>query len=115
MFLFAVPAGALADIVDRRRYLIAVERDRGGLGAVRRARLTPARHTGVFEDVAERGRVLETFLVESWLEHLRQHERVTNADRVLEERIHGFLRDEPKVTHLIAAGAARDPAEQIKE
>lgn len=34
---------------------------------------------GVFEDTAERGRLIETFVVESWLEHLRQHER--RADR----------------------------------
>jgi len=38
---------------------------------------------GVFEDVAMPGRFLETFLLESWLGHLRQHERVTNADRVM--------------------------------
>ena len=30
---------------------------------------------GVFEDTAEEGRMIETFLVESWSEHLRQHER----------------------------------------
>jgi MFS family permease len=28
----------------------------------------------VFEDAAEEGRMVETFLVDSWLEHLRQHE-----------------------------------------
>ena len=28
---------------------------------------------GVFEDVADEGRWLETFMVNSWLEHLRQH------------------------------------------
>jgi hypothetical protein len=58
---------------------------------------------GIFEDAAERGRFLETFLVESWLEHLRQHERVTNADRALQDRIDGLLTDKPKVTHLITA------------
>ncbi len=57
---------------------------------------------GIFEDVAESGRFLETFLVESWLEHLRQHERVTNADRVLQDRIHHLVKGAPKVTHLIA-------------
>ena len=59
---------------------------------------------GLFEDAAERGRFLETFLVESWLEHLRQHERVTGADRLLEERIHHLLRNAPAVTHLVSAG-----------
>jgi predicted MFS family arabinose efflux permease len=58
---------------------------------------------GLFEDAAERGRFLETFLVESWLEHLLQHERVTNADRVLEERIKSLLPDAPAVTHFISA------------
>ena len=57
---------------------------------------------GVFEDTAERGRFVETFLVESWLEHLRQHERVTKADHAAEERVHSLLNGEPKVTHLVS-------------
>ena len=59
---------------------------------------------GVFEDAAEAGRILETFLVESWMEHLRQHERVTKADRVVQNAVERFhLHGEPKVTHFIAA------------
>ena len=59
---------------------------------------------GVFEDAAEEGRILETFLVESWTEHLRQHERVTNADRIVQEAVHRFhVHGDPKVTHFIAA------------
>jgi MFS family permease len=59
---------------------------------------------GVFEDAADEGRILETFLVESWMEHLRQHERVTNADRVVQEAVDRFhLHGEPKVTHFVAA------------
>jgi hypothetical protein len=59
---------------------------------------------GVFEDSADLGRMVETFLVESWLEHLRQHERVTNADRVLQETVHRFhIEGTPKITSLIAA------------
>jgi predicted MFS family arabinose efflux permease len=59
---------------------------------------------GVFEDTAEAGRMVETFLVESWVEHLRQHERVTNADRLVQECVHRFnLSGAPKVTHFIAA------------
>jgi len=35
---------------------------------------------------------------------LRQHERVTNADRVLQETIQQFqTQGAPKITHLIAA------------
>jgi hypothetical protein len=48
--------------------------------------------------------MLETFLVESWLEHLRQHERVTNADRLVQDAVQRFhCQGDPKVTHLIAA------------
>jgi hypothetical protein len=59
---------------------------------------------GMFEDAAEEGRMVETFLVESWLEHLRQHDRVTNSDRLLQEVVHRFhIEGTPKVTHFIAA------------
>jgi hypothetical protein len=59
---------------------------------------------GVFEDTAHPGRMIETFLIESWMEHLRQHERVTKADRLLQEELRHFDRSgNPKVTHFIAA------------
>ena len=58
----------------------------------------------MFEDAAQEGRILETFLIESWMEHLRQHERVTEADRLLQEELLRFDRSgNPKVTHFIAA------------
>jgi Transmembrane secretion effector len=40
--------------------------------------------------------------VDSWLEHLRQHQRVTKADRSIEERVRGLLREAPRVTHYVA-------------
>lgn len=60
---------------------------------------------GLFEDVAEPGRYLETFVVESWGEHLRQHERTTMADRQVSERANSFhCRDiPPVVSHLLYA------------
>ena len=60
---------------NRKAFLLALEK------MERERRRDGAYAWGVFEDTAEEGRFLETFLVESWLEHLRQHERVTNADR----------------------------------
>jgi hypothetical protein len=44
---------------------------------------------------------VETFLVESWLEYLRQHERITNADHVLRQYIQGLLKEEPKIRNFI--------------
>jgi len=42
---------------------------------------------GLFRDTADPSRFIETFMVESWAEHLRQHERITAADRVVEEHV----------------------------
>jgi MFS family permease len=58
---------------------------------------------GIFEDISRPGRFLETFAVDSWLEHLRQHNRVTNADRIVEDEIHHLLERSPETTHFIAA------------
>jgi hypothetical protein len=59
---------------------------------------------GLYEDAAQEGRFVETFLLDSWMEHLRQHERVTQADRVRQETVSRFQAEGfPKVTHLIAA------------
>ena len=58
---------------------------------------------GIFEDIADSGRFVETFHLPSWLEHLRQHERVTNADRILQSEVWHFQTSGiPKVTHLVA-------------
>ena len=57
----------------------------------------------VFEDTAHPGRMIETFLSDSWLDHLRQHRRVTRADRTVEERVQHLARDPPRITHYIAA------------
>ena len=86
---------------DREPFLAALEK------LAHERRRDGAYAWGVFEDVAEEGRMVETFLVESWLEHLRQHERVTNADRVLQDAVYRFhLEGTPKVTHLIASDTA---------
>jgi MFS family permease len=58
---------------------------------------------GLFEDVTQPGHVIETFRLDSWIEHLRQHERVTNVDRQLQNAINALdIGGRPKVTHLIS-------------
>ena len=64
-----------------------------------------AYHWAVFRDTEAADRYLEIFLVNSWGEHLRQHERQTQADRALEGRIYSYLSGEPMVRHLIDAYA----------
>jgi MFS family permease len=61
----------------------------------------------IFRDTEVADRYLELFLVNSWAEHLRQHERQTQGDRELEGRISSFLSGEPMVRHLIDTHATR--------
>jgi predicted MFS family arabinose efflux permease len=85
------------DPAQRAAFLAALDR----LGHERRR--DGAYAWGLFEDASDPARFVETFLVESWLEHLRQHERVTNADRVLQDEVQRFNLDgAPRVTHMIA-------------
>ena len=62
---------------------------------------------GLFYDTSDPGLYVETFLVDSWAEHLRQHGRVTVADLELERQVRSFHLGEkpPAVAHLIRAGA----------
>ena len=57
----------------------------------------------VYQDAADHTRYVETFLAESWMEHLRQHKRVTMADREIERRIRSFcIEGKPgRVLHLL--------------
>jgi MFS family permease len=77
---------------------------------VRRIRLRDgAMQWGLFVDAADPGLHTEVFLVKSWIEHLRQHERATVSDRDLETRAHAFHAgpERPVVRHLIAEPVRR--------
>jgi len=56
---------------------------------------------GIFRDTEVADHYLEIFLVSSWAEHLRQHERQTQADRELEQRLFSYVAAAPTVRHLI--------------
>ena len=58
----------------------------------------------VYEDIQQPGTFVETFVVGSWIEHLRQHERHTENDYVIQSRVRAFQRGEasPIVRHLVA-------------
>jgi hypothetical protein len=63
---------------------------------------------GLYSDSAVPTRFVETFVVESWAEHLRQHERVTVADKAAEDIARAFHigASAPVISHLIYARAA---------
>ena len=58
---------------------------------------------GIYRDTEDANRFVEVFLVHSWAEHLRQHERQTKADRDLEQRVYGYITGAPTVRHLLYA------------
>ena len=45
----------------------------------------------LFHDPADPARHIECFMDESWVEHLRQHERASVADRAIQARARAFL------------------------
>jgi Transmembrane secretion effector len=98
--------GPVLVVID---YLIEPERSHAFKQAMRQMRQQRLRdgamRWGLFNDPASPTRYIETFLVESWAEHMRQHERVTVADHEAEEVSRAFhIGDQPPVVaHFISA------------
>ncbi len=88
-------------------YFVAAERRAEFVEAIhdfgRIRRRDGASQWGIFHDTAMVDRYLETYLVSSWAEHQRQHERLTIADRELQQRLRSLVIREPEVRHLISA------------
>jgi hypothetical protein len=88
-------------------YRIAAERRAEFIAVLRRFRSARQRDGAiawdVWEDVAEPDRVVEGFVVESWIEHQRQHARVTHTDALDQALLIAFHIGErpPLVRHLL--------------
>jgi MFS family permease len=63
---------------------------------------------GVLEDAGAPGCFVEYFLESSWLQHLRHHERVSGADRLVQEQLVALQLpgSAPLVRHLVGPAAA---------
>lgn len=89
---------------DHASYLEAIEemgRERRRDGATR---------WGVFEDIEDDGRYVEIFSLESWLDLRRLRERVTKADREIEQRIEAMLGEPRRVRfHVAPSSKPRSP------
>jgi predicted MFS family arabinose efflux permease/quinol monooxygenase YgiN len=90
---------------DAEAFLAAARR----LEAIRRR--DGAIRWNVYHDTEDGTRWVETFVVESWLEHLRQHERITASDRVVLDAARQYHRgaEGPRVRHHIAGHLLRGP------
>jgi MFS family permease len=88
--MYEVPGDDVFSFADAMRL---VERHRRRTGAYR---------WGLFRDLAAPHRFIETFVVESWGEHLRQHRRNTvNADRFLDP-VQRYLAHDVVVVHYLS-------------
>ncbi|MBY0226836.1 MAG: MFS transporter [Hyphomicrobium sp.] len=58
----------------------------------------------LMQDAADPARMIEIWRETSWMQHLRHHERVSVADRQLQERIKRLLEEntEPVIRHFVA-------------
>jgi len=72
------------------------------VGRVRRR--TGAMSWSVYRDADRAHRFIETFVLPSWHEHMRQHQRRTVTDAVLQEDVRQYLRPgtEPTAKHFVA-------------
>ena len=85
---YRVPEEAHVEFVEMMR---SVERDRRRGGAT---------EWGLFRDLADTDRFIETFEVDTWGEHLRQHERRTRTADVMLQRAREFVEGDVEVAHL---------------
>lgn len=66
---------------------------------------------GIFQDTSDPRHLTETFIMESWIDYLRQRERFTASDLTIRDRVFGLHRDAepPRITHTIYAKEQADP------
>jgi MFS family permease len=105
------PEPAAGPVLVTLEWRVTDDRKEAFLDAVRplgrSRRRTGATRWGIFEDAATPGTYVETFLVATWEEHLRQHlERGTVGDEAIEDRVRALSEDgSPTVRHLVWAYA----------
>ena len=70
----------------------------------------------LFQDTADGSRFVETWIEETWADHLRNHERVSVAHRELEQRVRDLTRSESTITprHFIAPETRRSASAAVR-
>ena len=96
-------------------YRVQPDAEHDFLAAMRRLRGarrgTGATSWAVYRDTAQEHEFIETFVVPTWGEHVRQHARRTADDAELQEALRPFLVDGelPHAQHYVAADSSADP------
>jgi hypothetical protein len=85
---------------------------RASIAELRRTRLRDgAFRWSLFHDLGSPAHFRESFLVGSWAEHLRQHDRATVEDKRIEEAVIGFHQgvEPPRVSHFLMNDVSNAP------
>src|SRR5271154_1384674 len=105
--LFAEPEPDAGPVLITMEYKVEPDNARKFLEAIykyqRVRRRDGATRWGVYYDSETPGLYLETFLVDSWAEHERQHDRFPVADREIEDQVFGNSIGQPGIRHFIYA------------
>jgi MFS family permease len=105
--LFEEHSADLGPVLVTVRYLIDPAKASDFLNEIykyqRIRRRDGATRWGIFYDIEAPNVYLETFLVDSWVEHERQHDRFTVADHELEKRVLSYALEQTTVKHYIHA------------
>ena len=108
--LVCEPAAEDGPVLVMVEYRVASENVRSFIEAANRVqrqrRREGAYHWGLFRDPSVPERFVATYMVDSWADHLREHERVTVDERNAEARLAALVvtGTQPIVFHLIAVG-----------
>jgi Transmembrane secretion effector len=109
--LFEEPAPDLGPVLVTVRYVVDPAKAPEFLKEIHRyqrvRRRDGATRWGIFYDTQAPNVYLETFVVDSWAEHERQHTRFTVADRELEKRVLSCTLEPTSVKHYIYARTAK--------
>jgi MFS family permease len=105
--MFEEHAGDLGPVLVTVKYVVDPAKAPDFLNEIykyqRIRRRDGATRWGIYFDTESPNTYLETFVVDSWLEHQRQHSRFTVSDHELEKRVLGFTIEKATVKHYIHA------------
>jgi MFS family permease len=105
--MFAEPGPDEGPVLVTVEYKVHPEKAKEFLEAIHKyqriRRRDGATRWGVYYDAEFPGQYLETFIVDSWAEHQRQHDRFTLADRKTEDQVFRYTLDPVRVRHFIYA------------
>jgi MFS family permease len=103
------PAPSDGPVLVTIRYRVDPEQYEDFTGEMRRVerlrRRTGAHRWGLFRDLVDPEIVVETFVVRSWAEHVRQHHRTTNTDLEVLGSARRLVTAELEVSHYVSCYA----------